>query len=152
MIQYFNEKSKLVMLESYKEVKYSLDARAFTLIELIIVVTLIGILASIALIKYGPVMENARSAEAYSVLSQIVAAEKAYYLEKNNYTTTWADLDRFDAEPVSEDFNFIITTATSGYVEANRAISTGGRLSYSMCIASGERNFYNADSADNPCP
>ncbi len=88
--------------------------KAFTLIELLIVVALIGILGGIALTRYANVTEGARSAEAYSVLAQIVSAENVHQLENNSYVTctsaTCADVLNIDL-PSSDNFDFSVPAA-----------------------------------------
>ena len=80
-----------------------IKVNAFTIIELLIVITLIGILMVVALVRYGPVAENARAAEAYSVLAQAAAGEKAYYVDNNAYTSAFTSLDNFSADPTSNN-------------------------------------------------
>jgi len=87
---------------------------AFTLIELILVVVIVVILASVAIVRFGPVAERARSAEAYSVLSNIASAQSAYYVEKDAYTTVWSQLDLFDSAPLSDNFTFSLNAANYG--------------------------------------
>ncbi|PIP18710.1 MAG: hypothetical protein COX41_06785 [Candidatus Omnitrophica bacterium CG23_combo_of_CG06-09_8_20_14_all_41_10] len=109
----------------------------FTLIELIIVVVIIGILAGLALIKYGPVTEKARSAEAYSALANIVGAENAYKLENDVYTATLINLD-IDI-PVSQNFTFSVPNTTgSGYAKATK--KGAATKDYYMCLASGKQS------------
>lgn len=109
------------------------NSKAFTLIELIIVITIIGILASIALVRYGPVLEHARSAEAMATLSEIAASERAYYLDYDGYTATWSLLDRFDTAPVSDSFTYSVDTSGK-YAQALSSSATG--MSYGMCLGS----------------
>lgn len=61
--------------------------KSFTLIELLIVWVIIGILASLAVPKYNDFIEQARLAEAISILGAIRKAEKAYQAETGEYKT-----------------------------------------------------------------
>ena len=117
----------------------------FTLVELTIVVVIIGILAGLALSKYGPVTEKARSAEAYSKLANIVSAENAYKLENDVYTATIADLD-IDT-PVSQNFTFSVPDATaSGYAKATK--QGNATKDYYMCLNGGKQSAGSAPA----CP
>jgi len=105
----------------------------FTIVELIIVVCIICILASVGLVLYQNVVEKARAAEAYSVLADIAASETAYLLEKSTYTSNWTDLDRFEGQPSSDNFSYSLDIA-NGF---GKATSTKGSNDYYMCWANG---------------
>ncbi len=57
----------------------------FTLIELMIVVTSIGVLAVVAGTAYRKYMDNGRTAEAYAMLGEIRNKEEAYRAEFSQY-------------------------------------------------------------------
>ena len=59
--------------------------RGLTLIEMIIVVIIIGILATLAVPQYLSVKERALDKEAQANLAAIQAAEKNYRIEKGSY-------------------------------------------------------------------
>lgn len=65
--------------------------RAFTLIELLTVIAIIGVLASIIIATVGTVREKARGTRCLSNLRQIGTAQLLYANENNNrFTPTWS--------------------------------------------------------------
>lgn len=69
------------------------NRRAFTLIELLIVVVIIGILASIAIPKFANTKEKAYVASMKSDLRNLTSAMEAYYHDNNSsYATSTTDL------------------------------------------------------------
>ncbi|MFA5039534.1 MAG: prepilin-type N-terminal cleavage/methylation domain-containing protein [Candidatus Omnitrophota bacterium] len=65
----------------------------FTLLELIIVIVVIGILASIALPRYIRIAEKGRVAEAKNMLSSIRSANMRYAAQWNAYTNNISRID-----------------------------------------------------------
>lgn len=64
--------------------------RGFTLLELIVVIIIVGILATLAVIQYSNIVEKGRRAEAASVLGSIRTQAIVYYNENGTYPdTTW---------------------------------------------------------------
>ena len=107
---------------------------------------ILGILVSIALARYAQIVENARAGEAYSMLSEIVSSQKRFYLDNYYYTDDFSQLDTFNTfsgtgYSPGGNFNYNIANndSTIGYAEARRINSRGGRLSYWMCVKSGNK-------------
>ena len=75
-------KQAFTPLEKYvnKIISRKNSLMGFTLIELMVVVLIIGILASIALPSYGKVIEKSRTVEAISRLNAIYKAQIRYLL------------------------------------------------------------------------
>jgi prepilin-type N-terminal cleavage/methylation domain-containing protein len=62
-----------------------MNRRGFTLIELLIVVVIIGILAAIAIPKFGATKERAYIGTMKSDLRNLATAEEAYFYDNNTY-------------------------------------------------------------------
>ena len=61
--------------------------KAFTLVELLIVIIIIGILATLAIPQYQRMVNRARWSEAMSLADAIKTAENLYYVENNAFRT-----------------------------------------------------------------
>ncbi len=61
--------------------------KGFTLMELLVVIIIIGVLASLGLAQYSKVIEKGRTAEAKMILGQLRTAESLYYGENDEFAT-----------------------------------------------------------------
>ena len=116
--------------------------RSFTLIEIITTITIIGILATVAVVNYGPARENILDTEAQQNLRLIQAAEKLYHVRFSLYyppnagtaeaNITFINRDlKLDLPTVNITWNY--KTTFRGCVSAAR--TTGGLTRYwSMLI------------------
>ena len=92
------------------------NEKGFTLVELMIVVVIIGILASIAIPKFTNLIGKTKAAEAKGVLNQIIQLEKAYQMSENAYVDFAAGADCVEigfAQPENARFTYSFATDTA---------------------------------------
>jgi len=65
--------------------------RAFTLMELLFVVIIVGILVTIALPGFTRTTERAQQRQAWDMLQTIYASEQVFFSVNNKYSGTWSD-------------------------------------------------------------
>lgn len=71
---------------------FKLNNKGFSLIELMIVVAIIGILASVAVPNFQKFMAKSKQGEAKSNLSALYTAEKTFFGEWNSYFSDFRDI------------------------------------------------------------
>lgn len=86
--------------------------RAFTLIELMVVVIIIGILAAFAIPQYTKTIERSHQSEAITNLGIIRGAQLRYFAEYNTYTDISSRLD-IDFSSSAKYFAYDVTGASS---------------------------------------
>ena len=69
------------------------SVKAFSLIELLVVVLIIGILSAIALPQYQKAVLTSRFATVKSLVHSIANAQEIYYLANGHYASSFSDLD-----------------------------------------------------------
>jgi len=73
--------------------RHSREIRGFTLLELMIVVAIIGLLATIAIPNFFGIQKRAKTTEARSNLGAIWTLQEAYYVENETYANPSGELD-----------------------------------------------------------
>ncbi len=120
-----------------------LDSRngGFTLIEILVVIAIVGILASIAIPQYQRFQMRSKSVEAKSNLAAIRSAQSAHFSEFGVYVA---------AEPtpalIPGSLPVVFAPVTSGFAELG--FQPSGRVLFSYAIAtSADGSGYTAEAA-----
>lgn len=145
------------MLERMKEIwldaKQMRDERGLTLIELLVVVVILGIIAAIAVVAIGGLIENSRKDAVVSDAKQLVSAAKLYTssnpiqagetvemgVRKGGETYPTADgvlLDKY-IDNMEDPFNSP-TAYTDAFVSVTEA---NGKYTYSVTLEGDEKYF-----------
>ena len=109
------------------------NQKGFTLIELMIVIAIIGILASIATPQFSAYRQRSYGAAAQSDLKNFTLAQEAYYVDYETYTGTPSNLVGTYGAYTSDKVTLSIVAAstdTIGYVM--RARHSSGDATYSI--------------------
>jgi prepilin-type N-terminal cleavage/methylation domain-containing protein len=83
--------------------------KAFTLMEMLVVVLIIGVMASVAIPSYSLHIERVRASEGVQSLTALLAAQKRYQLENSAYATALGTLDI----DVAASANFAVPTVAN---------------------------------------
>ena len=122
-----------------------MDRKGFTLIELLIVVVIIGILAAIALPKFGNTKSRAALGTMKADLRNLATVQEAYFMENGVYASDIADLQ---ANPYTYRYSgqnvVTITSGTGGQWSASATSPAAGTVT---CTVS-----YNTGGTDDGVP
>jgi prepilin-type N-terminal cleavage/methylation domain-containing protein len=108
--------------------------RGYTITEILIVVVILGALATMIIPRYTGQSERGYVAEAVAMLGSIRQAEVAYQLENGAFTTTLANLD-IDTTS-STKFTYAVSAAN-----ASTATRTGGSYNGNTIILDNAGNW-----------
>ncbi|MBI5872791.1 MAG: prepilin-type N-terminal cleavage/methylation domain-containing protein [Candidatus Omnitrophica bacterium] len=107
-----------------------MNRNAFSLVEIMVVVIVIGILAGISIPRYSKFVERGRSAEARNILGNIRSAELAYLTEYDIYTNSLTSLQIAAPTACNASFYFsygIVNGSGTFTATANRCTGGAGR-------------------------
>ena len=107
--------------------------KGFTLLELMIVVIIVGILASLAVPRFISTANKAKEAEAKNILGAIRAAQLRYYQENDAYTAAILSLD---VELTANPSTYYTYSALDGSVGDNigQAAAVGTLTNYRIAV------------------
>lgn len=98
-------------------------SRGFTMLELMIVVTIIAILAALAIPAYGRYGYRARRPDGQELVLRLANAQERYYATNNKYGAL-------------SDIGFTVITSEKGYYNASMTVSALGGASSAAFTAS----------------
>jgi len=113
-------------------------ANSFTLIEILVVVTIIGLLTLVAVVSYSSLLKQARDAKRKEDLSQIAAALEMYRSNNDMYPTTGliqltsptVYIQSIPSDPKNPTNTYYYSASTSDYT-LGAYLESGG----STCVA-----------------
>ena len=106
--------------------KFYAQQKGFTLVELMVVVAIIGILASIAIPSYTDYVQRGRAAEAPSTLADLKSRMEQCFQDKKDYTH--ATCAAICATPAgSENFTYSCTPASTATTFTLAAAAVAGK-------------------------
>lgn len=99
--------------------------RGVTLLELMIVLVIVGILATVAFPSYKAYVDRAKRAEAKALMMEAAARLERYFFDNNQYTTDATDLGYSAANPLSEEGNYNLSLAAgaTGSINTSYALT-----------------------------
>jgi len=123
---------------------------AFSLIELMLTIAIIGILAVVAIPSYSDYIVRAKRAEAKDMLSEIMFQQERYYVRNGTYVDDMTSLG-YASDPITtEEGNYNIDgTACSGSTLATCVTLTASPASGSSQSSDGNLSL---DSRGNRAP
>jgi type IV pilus assembly protein PilA len=102
--------------------------QGFTLIEILVVVVILGVLASIALPSFLSQAARSKQARALVYIGLVNRAQQAFFVENDRFATSTAELG-FAASHAPPDYAYTITSQTGGIkVTQTQAIPTNPAL------------------------
>lgn len=118
---------------------------AFTIVELLIVIVIIGILAAITIVAYNGIQSRARAASVQAALTQTVQKLAAYQLDNNNYPSDLQTIDvRDSTDPGGVSYQYHANNAVTPQTYCVTA--TVGTTSYYL------NNSTNTTPTSGGCP
>ena len=117
------------------------------MIELLVVTSIIGILASLAIPQYAAYRAHSFDAKVAAAVRHVATGEEAFYITEKTYT---ADIDDIAAMAVDPDIEITITPGNSGNIASSFKIhgshpSAAHQYDWVSDPAPGDPNFFTTE-------
>ena len=112
--------------------------KAFTLVELLVVVLIIGILVAVAVPQYQKAVFKADASRTFVVLKTIGQAQEAYYLANGSYASS---LEMLDIQAPAKDscFSYTHTGTSVSAICPKNSVAVARR--YDVYVSKGEARW-----------
>lgn len=108
--------------------------KGFTMIELMIVVAIVAILASVAMPMYGSYVQRGKIAEATTNLSGLRVSMEQYYQDNRTYLNGAACGVTMPASPAVKYFTFACAGTANTYTITATGVDPGSMANFSYTI------------------
>lgn len=103
---------EMKMIKNARQLK---SQSGFSLVELMVVVAIIGILATVAIPSVSKYMAKARQSEIKSNLASVYSAQKAFFVEYNGYASHFNVIGHAPDGSLRYDYGFDTATTVAQY-------------------------------------
>lgn len=110
--------------------------KAFTMVELLVVVVIVGVLAAVAIPRYNISVERSRTTEAMTILSRMADARDEFFVRNRTQPNTFNDMGTITQGTISAN-GLTLTTTNYIYTKTGTTFTArpvSNRFNYSLEI------------------
>jgi len=126
--------------------------KGFTLVELLIVIVVIGILASISIVAYNGAQQRARDSVRQNDISEIAKGLELYYLDNHKYPTSGGTSSTTSGWSTTADNSWdAFVTALKPHMDNNVPLDPVSTPNANIMTPSGYNYAYFSNTATDTC-